>query len=96
MLQANGRGAFFARIVGRVQGVGFRYSAQGEARRLGLSGWVRNAPDGAVEVYAEGPAVKLEEYALWLRKGPPGALVSGVEKRPVSPTRTYRTFTVEF
>ena len=43
-------------VRGRVQGVGFRYATVSEARRLGLHGWARNAPDGSVEIVAEGDA----------------------------------------
>jgi acylphosphatase len=66
-------------ITGRVQGVSFRYNAQREARRLALTGWVRNLPDGTVETLAEGEDAQIEQFAVWLRQGPPGALVTGVD-----------------
>jgi acylphosphatase len=89
------RAAVFARVEGRVQGVGFRYSCICEGRRLGLSGWVRNSPDGSVEVWAEGPAAKLDVLIAWLRHGPPYARVDRLdyEKRP--PLGVYHGFTVE-
>ncbi|MDR2053457.1 MAG: acylphosphatase [Treponema sp.] len=89
------RAAVFARVEGRVQGVGFRYSCLYEGRRLGLSGWVRNSPDGSVEVWAEGTAAKLDALVAWLRRGPPHARVDRLdcEKRP--PLGVYRGFTVE-
>lgn len=64
---------------GRVQGVGFRYSVDRMAGRLGLSGWVRNLPNGEVECVAEGPRARLEELAAYLREGPPAARVEGMD-----------------
>jgi len=65
-------------IEGRVQGVFFRASAQAEASRLGLTGWVRNRPDGAVEIVAEGERKKLDDLIAWCRHGPRGAEVENV------------------
>ena len=72
-------------VSGLVQGVGFRLAAQREARRLGLSGWVRNRADGRVEAVAEGPEPAIEQMVAWCRRGPPGARVRdvAVEPRPV-------------
>jgi len=67
------------RIEGRVQGVFFRASAQEEANRLGLKGWVRNCPDGSVEVVAEGARKKLAAMVDWCHHGPPGAHVHHVQ-----------------
>jgi len=66
------------RIEGRVQGVFFRASAQEEAGRLGLKGWVRNCPDGSVEVVAEGERKKIDDLVGWCHHGPPGAHVHNV------------------
>jgi acylphosphatase len=88
--------ALSARVEGRVQGVGFRYSCIREGRRLGLTGWVRNARDGDVEVWAEGPADKLETLLQWLRRGPPGARVETVRSNPVVPTGQYPDFDLEY
>lgn len=66
-------------IDGRVQGVGYRYSACAEARRLGLSGWVRNRSDGRVELEAEGPEAEVERMIAWCRCGPAFAEVSRVD-----------------
>jgi acylphosphatase len=63
------------RIRGRVQGVGFRWSAQRRALELGLVGWVRNLPDGSVQMLAEGPREKLAALLAWSREGPPHAYV---------------------
>jgi len=69
------------RIRGRVQGVGFRFSAVDAARRLGLTGWVRNTHDGDVELEAEGERHKLERFVVWCHAGPPGARVSDVHQQ---------------
>ncbi|MFW5797719.1 MAG: acylphosphatase [Spirochaetota bacterium] len=84
-----------ARVHGRVQGVGFRYQARSVARRLDVSGYVRNRFDGSVEVEAEGPREKVEQFHRWLEKGPPGARVTKVDATE-GPPRGYASFTVEF
>jgi acylphosphatase len=89
------KGAFLARVRGRVQGVGFRYSACREAARLGLTGWVRNAPDRDVELWAEGPQESLAAFLRWLRQGPPRARVDGVDVKNTAATGTYRVFSIE-
>ncbi|MHB8572187.1 MAG: acylphosphatase [Candidatus Dormibacteria bacterium] len=66
-------------IRGHVQAVGFREFATREAQGLGLKGYVRNFPDGTVEVQAEGPPPTLELLLQALRRGPAGAQVEGVE-----------------
>jgi acylphosphatase len=63
------------RIVGRVQGVGFRWFVREEARRLGLSGWVTNLPNGEVEVRAGGEDRAVERLRRALEVGPTGAEV---------------------
>ena len=70
---------FRAIVSGRVQGVGYRASAAHEARRLGAQGWVRNRPDGTVEVDAQGAETVLEAFLVYLRQGPPGARVKLVD-----------------
>jgi len=87
--------AFFARVHGRVQGVGFRYSAIREAQRLKLNGWVRNTDSGDVEVWAEGPQEALDLLLAWLQRGPSYSRVDSVEKTDVAP-RGYRDFAVEY
>jgi acylphosphatase len=66
-------------VSGDVQGVSFRAYTVDEARTLGVSGWVRNLPDGRVEVEAEGDRAALEALARWCRVGPPAARVEDVE-----------------
>lgn len=63
---------------GRVQGVGFRYATCLEARRLGVSGYVVNLPDGRVEVLACGTHEAINELLAWLETGPPAARVDEV------------------
>ena len=69
------------RIVGRVQGVGYRYFAQHAAESLNLSGYAQNLDDGRVEVYAAGPREALDELAGMLRRGPRFSDVRGVEEQ---------------
>jgi len=65
-------------ISGRVQGVGYRASMIDEARRLGISGWVRNRRDGTVEAVVDGNADAVAAIVAWAREGPPGARVAHV------------------
>jgi acylphosphatase len=74
---------------GRVQGVFFRASAQREARRLGLTGWVKNRNDGAVELVAEGEEDQVKDFLSWAQHGPSTARVDKVETR-------WRSYTGEF
>ena len=67
------------RVTGVVQGVGFRWFVREKARRLGLAGWVRNLPDGSVEVVAAGDPGQLELLRRELMKGPNGAAVDAIE-----------------
>jgi len=68
-----------ARITGRVQGVGFRNFTQRRARRLGVTGWVRNEADGSVRLEAEGPTDALESLVEAVREGPRTARVEAVD-----------------
>lgn len=72
------------RISGRVQGVGFRAATQACAQQLGLRGWVRNLPDGQVEVLAAGECAALEKFRRWLAQGPRAARVEAVTSRPAT------------
>ena len=66
-------------VFGDVQVVGFRFSCIEVARGLGLTGWVRNNPDGSVEIAAEGEREKLENLISWAKKGPPFAKVAKIQ-----------------
>ncbi len=81
-------------IEGRVQGVFYRASARERAHDLGLTGWVRNRPDGRVELVAEGPREALESLLAWCRKGPPLARVDSVEADWGAPTGEHSPFEV--
>jgi acylphosphatase len=73
-------------VAGRVQGVFFRASARDKAVGLGLAGWVRNLPDGRVEIVAEGNAERIAEFLDWCRIGPSRAEVEEcrvIEESPV-------------
>ena len=74
------------KISGRVQGVGFRWFVREEARRLGLSGWVTNRPDGDVEVRAGGEGSSLQRLRRALEVGPTGAEVREVADVPEGAT----------
>lgn len=81
-------------ISGRVQGVGFRYFTEAEAAREGLHGWVRNLPDGRVEIDVEGEAEAVERFERHVRHGPPGARVSNVDVDESIPQRRESGFSV--
>jgi len=67
------------RVTGLVQGVSFRYYTREHARGLGVTGWVRNEPDGAVAGHFEGPDRAVDALVAWCRQGPAYAEVDGVE-----------------
>jgi acylphosphatase len=73
-------------IRGRVQGVGYRWWAIREARRLRLDGWVRNRHDGSVEILAVGSAVAIETFVEACRHGPRGATVTEVDRADAQDT----------
>ncbi len=81
-------------IAGRVQGVSYRAYTQHKATQLGLSGWVRNCPDGRVELVAEGEHETLEQLIVWCREGPPAADVTDVETQWEANTGAHRTFDI--
>ncbi len=66
-------------VQGLVQGVWFRASTREQALRIGVTGWVRNMPDGSVEAVFEGEKKKVEEIVAWCHRGPSGARVSAVD-----------------
>ncbi len=70
------------RVRGRVQGVGFRWFVRVQARRLGLAGWVANAPDGSVEIAASGDQAKLDDLRRACARGPDGAWVDAIDQLP--------------
>ena len=79
-------------VSGLVQGVGFRYHAQRQARSQALAGWVRNLPDGKVEIKAGGRADQLDKLHAWLSHGPPSARVTSVEVEEAEPDEALQGF----
>jgi len=88
------RSAITARVTGRVQGVGFRYTTAHVARELRLTGWVRNNPDGTVETRAQGDERVLERFVAFLEEGPRVARVASVDVHPAAFDPTLDRFTV--
>ena len=72
-------------VSGKVQGVFYRASTAEEARRLGVTGYAKNLPDGRVEVLACGDEAAVQQLVEWLKQGPPLAKVSGVEAEDAEP-----------
>ncbi len=82
-------------ISGRVQGVGFRYSARSVARYMGITGFVRNMPNNNVYIEAEGDDKQLQEFINWCRKGPDSAKVLNVAIIP-GELKAFDGFEVRF
>ncbi len=83
-------------VSGRVQGVFYRSNTRKKALELGLTGWVRNLPDGRVEIVAEGEREKLERLIEWCRRGPPLARVEDLEIRWEEPRGEFDSFTIRW
>lgn len=81
-------------VSGLVQGVGFRYHAQKQARSQALIGWVRNLPDGKVELKAGGRPDQLDQLYAWLSHGPPAAHVTAVEVEETESDAQLKGFTI--
>lgn len=90
------RSRFSAKIHGFVQGVGFRFFVREVANELGVVGYVRNMPDGGVEVLAEGDEAQLAEFLRQLRQGPRAARITRVDASWEAPTDAYDRFSVKF
>ena len=82
-------------VHGRVQGVGFRWFVEREAHMLGVAGWVRNRPDGSVEVLAMGSRDQLLGLRARLRQGPRAARVDDVEESEARRVAGLNTFRIE-
>jgi len=82
-------------VVGRVQGVGFRWFAWDAATREGLSGFVHNLPDGAVEAVVEGDRDALDRFEWKIASGPRGARVDHVNRETGPATGRYQGFSIK-
>jgi acylphosphatase len=89
-----GRARLHLIISGRVQGVGFRFSAYDEAKELALAGWVRNLSSGEVEIVAEGKRENLQMLAAWAHLGPPSAHVTAVREDWLDFTGEFTDFQI--
>lgn len=98
MPEQGGAGAEWVRVHvlvrGRVQGVFYRATAQDFGCALGLTGWIRNLPDGRVEAVLEGPRDRIEDMVDWCRHGPPMARVEAVDLDWLPATREFTTLRV--
>jgi DNA ligase D-like protein (predicted 3'-phosphoesterase) len=81
------------RVVGQVQGVGFRDAVRRRASQLGVSGWVRNGDDGTVAAHVEGPSSRVEQLLAFLSSGPRGAVVAEAEAQEV-PIEGHEQFAI--
>lgn len=79
-------------VSGQVQGVGYRQTCRSVARSLDLTGWVRNLPDGRVEVFAQGEPERVDQLINWAWAGPSMAMVSGLESETVPIDNTLADF----
>ena len=82
-------------IGGRVQGVGFRWFTKDAAARAGVTGWVRNLPDGRVEAYVEGDPQAVTQIEAALRSGPRGARVQTVAVEDEDAAGSYTDFSIQ-
>ena len=83
-------------VVGAVQGVGYRYFARQAAQGLGVRGWVRNLPEGGVEIQAAGTADRLEALKTELMRGPRGARVEDIEEERLVQVPSWQNFNIVF
>lgn len=81
-------------INGHVQGVGYRMAARQQAESLDINGWVRNLPDGRVEMWLEGDEQRVEEMLDWAHQGPRFAGVTRIDKQHQSATEKYQDFSI--
>lgn len=83
-------------VSGQVQGVYFRTYTQDEGQKLGLTGWVKNCPDGTVEAAIEGEDSKVDQLVKWLHIGSPIGKVTGVEVTEEPPLNEQGTFNIRY
>ncbi len=83
-------------VKGIVQGVNFRYYTQRQAMRIGITGWVRNLPDGSVAGVFEGEEQDVEAMVQWCRQGPPSAEVAELIAQPEEYRGEFSSFSIKF
>lgn len=83
-------------ISGRVQGVNFRVATRDQARQAGVTGWVRNLPDGRVEAVFEGSNAAVRRMVSWCYSGPTAAEVDRVDVQWEDPTSADSSFTISY
>ena len=86
----------YAIVKGRVQGVGFRFFAERTAEKFSVNGWVRNLPNGDVEILGQGTKEQLEKFIAHIRQGPRSSMVVDIETVWRSPTRIYEYFSITY
>jgi acylphosphatase len=85
------------KVIGRVQGVFFRSHTREKALELGLTGWVRNEPDGSVTIMARGEEKALSALTEWCKGGPDASNVTGIEVTRDTPSRgKYKSFEIKY
>ena len=87
---------FDIKVTGRVQGVGFRYYTQKQAKLFGLTGWVKNLPDGSVQVLVQGEKPEIETFVDYLRIGPSMARVQNVSISKIEQAEDFVEFNVRY
>lgn len=83
-------------VIGHVQGVGYRYFAQMKAVQHEIAGWVRNHPDGSVEILAQGTEHQLNRFVQDIRKGNPFSRVEHVEVSDKEPVERFKSFKIKY
>jgi len=83
-------------VTGKVQGVGYRYFAQMKAVQFGITGWVKNRSDGAVEMVTTGTKENLDLFIQEIRRGNPFSTVEQIEISEISTVEKYQSFTIKY
>jgi len=83
-------------VTGTVQGVFFRVSTQEKAQQLGLKGWVKNLSDGRVEVMGCGREEDLKAFFVWIKQGPPMAVVTDVDVADIRQVESFSQFEIRY
>lgn len=83
-------------VSGTVQGVGFRYFTQMKAVQFGITGWVKNQPDGTVEIVATGDKEDLDQFISQLREGNPFSKVSDIKIEQLTEVIPFKSFKIKY